>query len=62
MYDGKNSFEASVMEYGYLPIIGLESSNNSNELNDEIIYVPKDVLLTSTSLEQAVNLVQSKIK
>lgn len=62
MYDGKNSFEASVMEYGYLPIIGLESSNNSNELNDEIIYVPKDVLLTSTSLEQAVNLVQSKTK
>lgn len=62
MYDGKNSFEASVMEYGYLPIIGLEISNNSNELNDEIIYVPKDVLLTSTSLEQAVNLVQSKTK
>ena len=62
MYDGKNSFEASVMEYGYLPIIGLETSNNSNELNDEIIYVPKDVLLTSTSLEQAVNLVQSKTK
>ena len=60
IFDGEKFVEMPVTEYDF--IIEQARSDNSNELNDGIIYVPKDVLLTSTSLEQAVNLVQSKTK
>lgn len=60
IFDGEKFVEMPVTEYDF--IIEQARSDNNNELNDGIIYVPKDVLLTSTSLEQAVNLVQSKIK
>ena len=60
IFDGEKFVEMPVTEYDF--IIEQARSDNNNELNDGIIYVPKDVLLTSTSLEQAVNLVQSKTK
>mgnify|MGYP004590801443 CR=1 FL=1 len=60
IFDGEKFVEMPVTEYAF--IIEQARSDNNNELNDGIIYVPKDVLLTSTSLEQAVNLVQSKTK
>lgn len=60
IFDGEKFGEMPVTEYDF--IIEQARSDNNNELNDGIIYVPKDVLLTSTSLEQAVNLVQSKTK
>lgn len=60
IFYGEKFVEMPVTEYDF--IIEQARSDNNNELNDGIIYVPKDVLLTSTSLEQAVNLVQSKIK
>ena len=60
IFDGEKFVEMPVTEHAF--IIEQARSDNSNELNDGIIYVPKDVLLTSTSLEQAVNLVQSKTK
>ena len=60
IFDGEKFVEMPVTEYAF--IIEQARSDNNSELNDGIIYVPKDVLLTSTSLEQAVNLVQSKTK
>lgn len=60
IFDGEKFVEMPVTEYAF--IIEQARSDNNNELNDGIIYVPKDVLLTSTSLEQAVNLVKGKTK
>lgn len=59
-----NNQKIPIYEYKTLYLIDEEEKNERIIDNSEYnkIYVPKDILLTSTSLEQAVNLVQSKTK
>ena len=59
-----NNRQIPIYEDKTLYLIDEEEKNERIIDNSEYnkIYIPKDVLLTSTSLEQAVNLVQSKTK